>query len=790
MAEPLNPVTERAAGSGRMPKAHSRSNEGALAAASEMSGSPLESTRVMDEGAGEPERRTPHLRPVWIVLLLLIPCLALTIYYSHYAMPGSAEADSILPSAGYAFVLLLINLDLIGLVVLTLLLSRNLIKTYFERRHRLLGSGFRTKLVAAFIGFALIPTVLLAVVASGLVNKAVDVWFNEQIDQVLKDAHDVARMYRDEHIALTVNSARAIGREIYREDLMTPEQRELLIAAMARKRAEHNVAGVEVFSAKMETLTKAVDSQVPAMVLDLPVGQLVLQVLNGNRELTAVQESSNGRLIRAGVPVPSNMKQGAVVGVVVVDDYVPESLLSKWEGISHQYTEYKQIKGMKNPIKAGAYLFVGVITVMILFSATWFGFYVARGITVPIQRLAEATEAIAKGNLNVRIKAKATDEIGTLVDSFNRMTQDLRASKTKLEEVNTSLRKSNQELDDRRAYTEAVVDTIAAGVLSIDRGGIITTFNPSAERILGVWGDHLRNRPVNEAFKALGLDLFQTAYDRILADGRETLSLEGPMEVQGKFLTVGLNLSRMRNEAGQDLGFVLVFEDLTELIKAQKVAAWQEVARRVAHEIKNPLTPIQLSAQRLRKKFFEKAPDFETIFDESTNVIVNEVGSLKHMIDEFSKFARMPVPQMARQCLHEVIKEVVSLYGGAHRDIAFHVELDETLPLLNFDRGQIKRVLVNLFDNAVQAMNQKGSLWVTTKHDYKRHRAIVSVADEGIGIHPDDQDRLFVPYFSRKKTGTGLGLAIVHRIITDHDGSIRAANNHPKGAVFTFELPV
>ena len=745
-----------------------------------------------EEGAAEAERRGPHVGPVWIVLLLLIPCLVLTVYYSHYALPGKTEPDSLLPlpSAGYAFVLLLINLDLIGLVVLSLLLSRNLIKAYFERRHRLLGSGFRTKLVAAFIGFALIPTVLLAVVLSGLVNKAVDVWFNDQIEHVLKDAYDVARMNRDGHIALAVNSARAIGREIFREDMMTAEQRDLLVAAMSRKRVEHNVAGVEVFSSKMETLTKAVDANVPAMVLDLPVGQLVLQVLNGNRELTSVQESQNGRLIRAGVPIPSNMKQGAVAGVVVVDDYVPESLLTKWEEVTRQYAEYKQMKAMKNPIKAGAYLFVGVITVMILFSATWFGFYVARGITVPIQRLAEATVAIARGNLSVRIAAKATDEIGTLVDSFNRMTHDLKVSKSKLEEVNNSLRQSNLELDDRRAYTEAVVETIAAGVLSIDRAGIITTFNPSGERILGVWGDRLRGRPLNEAFKELGLDLFQTAYDRILADARDSLSLEGPMEVQGKFLTVGLNLSRMRNEAGQDLGFVLVFEDLTELIKAQKVAAWQEVARRVAHEIKNPLTPIQLSAQRLRKKFSEKSPDFERIFNEATEVIVSEVNSLKEMVDEFSKFARLPLPQPVRQSIHDVIREVVSLYSGAHKDIEFVVDLDETLPPLNLDREQLKRVFVNLLDNAIQAMNQRGRLWIATRHDYKRHRAVVSVADEGMGIHLEDQERLFVPYFSRKKTGTGLGLAIVHRIITDHDGHIRAANNQPKGAVFTFELPV
>jgi two-component system nitrogen regulation sensor histidine kinase NtrY len=246
----------------------------------------------------------------------------------------------------------------------------------------------------------------------------------------------------------------------------------------------------------------------------------------------------------------------------------------------------------------------------------------------------------------------------------------------------------------------------------------------------------------------------------------------------------------MRDEANHDLGFVLVFEDLTELIKAQKVAAWQEVARRVAHEIKNPLTPIQLSAQRLRKKFFEKSPDFDEVFDDATNVIINEVGSLKHMADEFSKFARLPAPQMTRQSLHDVLREVVTLYRAAQKDIDLIVELDEDLPSINFDREQLKRVFVNLFDNAIQAMNQKGRLWVSTKYDTKRRRAVVTVADEGPGIAPEDQERLFVPYFTRKKTGTGLGLAIVRRIITDHEGQIQAGNNQPKGASFTFDLPV
>jgi two-component system nitrogen regulation sensor histidine kinase NtrY len=446
---------------------------------------------------------------------------------------------------------------------------------------------------------------------------------------------------------------------------------------------------------------------------------------------------------------------------------------------------------MKNPIKGGAYLFVAVVTVLILFGATWFGFYVARGITVPIQRLAEGTEAIAKGNLDINIDVKATDEIGTLVQSFNRMTTDLRTSKSRLEEVNLSLLQSNVEIDQRRAYTEAVVETIAAGVLSIDMAGLVTTFNPSAERILGVKSEELRGRPVYEAFKQFSLFLFQKAYDQMLVEQTDSLSMEGQMETpNGRLLTLGLSISRMQNEAGHDLGFVFVFEDRTEFIKAQKTAAWQEVAQRIAHEIKNPLTPIQLSAQRLRKKFFEKSTGFEEIFDQATGVIINEVNSLKDMVDEFSKYARMPLPKVSRQSLHDIIQKVLSLYTGAHRDVEFILQLDEGLPDLNCDPEQMRRVFVNLFDNAIQAINDRGKIWVTTEADWRRHRAVIRVADDGIGIQPEDQKKLFVPYFSKKRTGTGLGLAIVHRIISDHNGTIHAENNHPQGALFRFDLPL
>ena len=751
--------------------------------------SKLKGRLILEDEPGS-KARSLHLKPILIVLFLLVPCIFLTMYYAQYGGFGGRSTDSLLPSASYALVLFLVYLDVVGLVVLTLLLSRNLIKAYFERRHRLWGSGFRTKLIAAFIGFSLIPTVLLAVMASGVINEVMKVWFNKQIEEVLKDSEELSRMYHEGHLALAAQSARAISKEIYREDFLRPDHRELLTAAMARKRAEFNLTDVEVFSSKLELLVRKTAPEATDRMFHLPVGQLVRRVLDSHEEVTSVQVVQAGRLIRAAVPIASNTQPGEIDGVVVVNTYVSESILAKMQGIAKQYTDYRQMKALENPIKAGAYLFVAVLTVLLLFSATWFGFYVARGITVPIQKLAEGTKAVARGDLNVRIKVNATDEIGTLIDSFNRMTEDLSNNKGELEEANQSLKQSNVEADRRRAYTEAVVDTIASGVMSIDTQHTITTFNHSAERILGVRGDAVRRRLAFDVFKSHQFTLFQEAYDRILRDRQDSLTLAGQMEVQGKLLTMGLNLSRMRNETGKDLGFVFVFEDRTELIKAQKTAAWQEVAQRVAHEIKNPLTPIQLAAQRLRKKFFEGSADFKDIFDQSTNVIVNEVGSLKRMVDEFSKFARMPAPHMARESLHDIIEKVSALYRGGHHDVEFIPAFDSLVPDINIDREQMRRVFVNLFDNAIQAMKQKGRVWVATKMDWNQKRVRVTVADEGPGIPQEDQEQLFVPYFSRKRTGTGLGLAIVHRIVTDHNGTIQASNRHPQGALFIIELPV
>jgi two-component system nitrogen regulation sensor histidine kinase NtrY len=733
------------------------------------------------------DRPAHYLRPILIVLAFLIPMVYLTVYYNDKTQfSDKTQATRFVPSN--ILVLALLNVDIILLVLLILLLSRNLVKAFFERRQRLLGSGFRTKLIAAFVGFTLIPSLLLVGFAGSLLSQSIDHWFGQEVEHALKDSQDVVQAHWRGYETVALNAARAISREIYADGLLDAVHQETLTVAMQRKRLEYGVGGVEVYSATKDLLTRAVDSRIPLHILDNPDNRVVDKALS-HGEYNESHITDSGDLIRAAVTIPSVKGAREVDGVVIVDTYLPESLVTKMKRVVQSYKDYKQAKAYKNPVKAQYIALVLGIGLVIVLSGIWFGFQIAKGITVPIQKLAEGTKAVAAGDLNFRITAKGTDEIGVLVDSFNRMTQDLKFSKAELEQANASLQHSNIELDRRRAYIETVLDNIGSGVLSVDAGDRIATFNRSAERILSLKAEEIRGLSLIDVFKPIGLTMFMELVERLRTSTRETVAWEGQAELRGNTLVLGLNASRLRNETGRELGSVIVFEDLSALIKGQKAAAWQEVAQRIAHEIKNPLTPIQLSAERLRKKFFEKAGDFNDIFDQSTMTIVNEVNSLKRMVDEFSNFARLPAPVMERQSLHAALQDVILFYSAAHRDIEFLAKLDENLPWIMIDREQMKRVFVNIFDNAVQAMNGKGRLWVTTRAETKLRKIIIEVADEGVGIQPGDQENLFLPYFSKKKTGTGLGLAIVHRIISDHDGRIRAANNVPKGAIFTIELP-
>ncbi len=726
----------------------------------------------------------PHssYRPILITVGFLILTVSLTIIQVYFR---KIEGTSLI--ASNILVLTLINVNLILLVLLLLLLSRNLVKLYFERRQRVPGSGFRAKLIFAFIGFTLIPSILLFVANGLLTNSLVENWFNLQVENSLKDSLEVAQIHYRSFQDNAIYFAKGLSRMIAEEGLID-ENRGLLKKVIRQKQREYNLGAVEVFSVKGDAIATAISRELQKTPYVLPERDFVKKGLKGE-EIVNINPLGKGDIVRGIVPLRSASSSN-VVGAVVVSYYISQGLVARADGITKTFEEYKQVKAFKKPIKSNYLLFFLIITTVIIFSATWFGFYLARGITVPIQKLAEGTKAIAQGNLDFKIDVKANDEIGVLVDSFNLMTEDLKVSKEDLEKANVSLRESNIELDRRRTYIETVLENIATGVISINREGQITTFNRSAERILGIRAEDIRGKSYRELFKLLRLERAESLIRRISERGQAIVGEEFQLVANKRVLHLRLNVSSLLDNQGEFIGMVIVFEDLSELIKAQKVAAWEEVARRIAHEIKNPLTPIQLSTQRMRKKFFENSQDFADIFNSCTNTIIQEVNSLKSLVDEFSNFARMPAVNPVPGDLHDVIKEVIHLYQGSPKGLKIITNLAPDLPVVNFDGEQMKRVFINLFENGIAAMDGNGHLWIATSFDQRLKVVRIEVADEGAGIQPEDKDKLFLPYFSKKRTGTGLGLAIVNRIVAEHNGYIRVENNEPKGVIFIIELPV
>ncbi len=719
------------------------------------------------------KRAKSAFRPVVITSLLLAISMTLTFFLFRSVQHPSLFSTNIL-------VLTLVNVNITLAILLILFLSRNIIKLYFERRRY--KSRFKTKLVAAFLGLSMIPSVLLFVVASGLLTSSIENWFSIQVERSLDHSLEIAQSYYQALQEGVSTDAREIGTILAGQNfpLGTPED---LVRLLREK--QKTATAIQLF-----TLTDSGQIQFLASLPEIssegqpvpPSDDFLKQALQG--PITAIQTTHAGDLIRAAIPVQND---GRVVAALVVDRLIPSSVVQKMEEIKKESEEYKQLKAFKNPIKGSYILSFFIILLLIVFSAIWFGFYLARSITIPLQRLAEATERVAGGNLDFQIDVTAADELGVLVDSFNKMTSDLSQSQKKVEEANHSLTQTNQALERERAYMEGLLKNIGAGVVSVDAKGMITTFNPSAEKILELSS--------KAAIGANAIELFSLkkmgAMAGLLRKMRtaKTMEEEIHMEVHGKLLTLRVVLSALQRDDGHPLGDVIVFDDVTELIRAQKLATWQEVARRIAHEIKNPLTPIQLSTERLRKKYLDRSDDFDKVFDESTQTVINEVHGLKTLVDEFSNFARLPPARPSLQKIDPILQEVVSLYQTSQKDIVISSSFDENLPALNLDRDQIKRVFVNLFENAVEAMGGRGTLQISTFYDIELRRARVTVSDEGEGIATEDTDKLFLPYFSRKKGGTGLGLAIVNRIVLDHNASIHVTPREPKGTTFTIAFP-
>lgn len=682
----------------------------------------------------------------------------------------------------------MINIITLLIILFAYLLARNIFKMFKERQMNKMGARLRTKLVLAFISLSLFPTLLLFLVSAGYISNSIQNWFNKQIETSLDESMEVAQTYYKNSAANALYYGEQISRFIKDRKLLNDENQPALKALILEKQKEYNLGVVEVFSSQREELVRAANPKLPVSEFTSPSSEDLNRGLKG-KELSRVNSIGKADLIRGIVPVFSTWNDKDVVGVVVVNYYVPYSLVSKMKEITSSYHEFRQLKILKKPITTTYILTLLLITIVIITLAVWFGVNLARSLTDPIQDLADATRQIADGNLDIELGGESQDEIGQLIGSFNRMAADLRTNQLALRHANQDLSRSNLEIEGRRRYMETVLSHITAGVISTDSHGIITTINRSAERLLDLGAGPATGRHFKDVLEAGHLDIVKDMLREIVLQKQDILNRQ--IEIQGAEGKVALqiNLTLLKDESGEFLGTVAVLDDLTHLLKVQRMAAWREVARRIAHEIKNPLTPIQLSAQRLRKRYLSRFTDDDNVFDQSTSTIIRSVEELKTLVNEFSQFARMPAAHPMSCSLNSIIAEAVTLYSEAHRQVNISFTATSALPDLMLDRDQIKRVIINLLENAVAAVENGGDVHVSTDYNPELKLASFSVADTGHGISREDKPRLFEPYFSTKKSGTGLGLAIVNTIISDHHGFIRVRDNEPKGTKFIIELP-
>ena len=706
-----------------------------------------------------------------IIILLIIFFFAIEFFIGEGQEFPPTSSTTILLSLLQIIVLLLF-------LILFFVLGRNLTKLYLERKRKVIGAHFKTKLVLFFIALSLIPTLLLFLFASDLINRNIEQWFKSPLDKIMDDTKNLADGFQANSKEITFHYARQLRYAVEQQKLMLPENRKPLMEFVRTKLAEYDLDEIGVYIDSEELFAY--------LNLDLPLqdyksldSDIVDRAKMGNL-VNSIEPMGNGEMIRRGIPFYS---PGTGLVLVTAGKFLPQSYSLRIKNISTYVERYQQLKAQKSPVKNFYIITLVFIALLIIFAASWVGFHLAKAITVPIEKLAQATKKVSKGNLDVRVEDPASDEIGILIDSFNQMVTDLKES-------NHDIAQKTSELEARKQYIEAILNNITTGVITLDAKGKITTINPSAREMLAIPGGNI----IGKNFKEILSSPVYAEVSKTIEQGIQNKFRLYDKEININFgainRTLSLTLSPIRHSGHTFSGLIVVLDNLTQLIRAQKIAAWQEVAQRLAHEIKNPLTPIQLSAERIKKKLGENKRKYDGIINIGANTIIREARTIKALVDEFSNFARMPKIQIQPGNIHEIIEQTVSLFKSVFTDIEFNVVFSSQVPSsIQIDPEQMKRAFINILDNAVYAVNKKGEIKIKTTFRRKNRKVNIEIVDSGHGVPLNDKNKLFLPHFSTKKKGTGLGLTIVNKIISDHNGSINVENNHPHGAKFIIQLP-
>ena len=740
---------------------------------------------VLHQPYTKAQRRQKRRLVRWVIAICLglVPVFIWlqSLLYTH---------ETALPISNDILIFAFININLLLVLLVLFLVLRSLAELFFERRANRSGRTLKTKLIASFLSLTFFPTILLFFVSLHFVSTSMDYWFNSSIEdslqKSLKLAQSILADAKQEVEMMSKGLAERLeGLEITTYTIQT------VGVALDNILKFNTINGPDAI-----TLLTDIDTEISILgpltqniiLPKIPI-ETMQKVRDGHSREILIQETNRGDLVRCVAEVQLGRDQPRKA-ILITSLLVKSEQLDRMTAISQGIESYRQLKHFKDPFKFWLIIILLIMTLLIMFAAIWFGLYISRGITTPLQKLAIATRRVAEGDLEFEMEQESSDEIGLLVNSFNTMTSNLSSSNKKLAETHTALRLSSQESEQRRRYIEIILQNVSAGVISLDEHGRITTFNRFAERLLHIDRSYFLGKSYTEVLPESQAGTIQGFIDELNITGKNTVEQHLRIKIMGKTYSLLVNFTRLEDEQNTPLGFVLVFDNLTKLEKMQRIAAWREVARRIAHEIKNPLTPIQLSAQRLRRRYPQILAEPDGVFDQCTSMIVKQVDELKRLVSEFSQFARMPRVQKSPSDISQLIAETLVLYTEAHKHITFSCREKEPIAPFSFDAEQIKRCLINLIDNAVAVLPGGGTIAIELSLDHAEGMVVIAVADDGPGISSENKLKLFEPYFSTKRTGTGLGLAIVSTIITDHMGTIRVQDNSPRGSVFVIELPL
>lgn len=766
--------------------------------------------RLSDRRKGK--RRRVVLWTLGVTVLLLLFVIVSQQLWLWNIIPLDTASDTVVLYA-------LSSLNFIAFVVFSFIFVRNLLKLRRERRARELGSKIKTRLLVYFIGISFLPIIAMAVFSYLFLNRSLEKWFSKLPEDVVTEALEVQREAVDSQYRSLRETALLLGVVLSKQ----PEaERQDTLNQMV---AKGQLSAVEIVDAQGTRLaqSKANLPQDENAELDTLLyrarqvkGDVGESLVDGEGfDIVTVLISPDQTLILATARRASTDLNNTITG---------------------SQSEYQKLVARQRKVRWLGISTLGLMTLMLLFVSSWVAIHLARGIATPIKGLAEASNEIARGNLTHRVIPGADDELALLAHSFNQMTAQLEENRARIDAGSEELRDKNFALEERRNYIETVLESLTTGVVSLDGEDRVTTINEAAARML-----RLSDAQVKKSIGSMRLEQLIGADDRVVLErllrrarrtghSTEQAQLSGAGPIETGPLSVALTATALRgangsgsvskgaNGSGQ--GVVFVIEDLSELLAAQRAAAWSEVARRMAHEIKNPLTPIQLSAERIARSYRRNGAVDEqnggnqngakaranlgangldddgrigAVIDECTETITREVAGLKAMVDEFSRFARLPLARLEPADLNQVVLNAVALYEDRLNGVELRTQLDPAMPVASLDSEQLRRVFVNLIDNALAAMNElagERTIAIATRYDRARGVLIAEVVDTGHGIRLGDFKRLFQPYFSTRGSGTGLGLAIVQRIVLEHHGRIRAEANAPRGARFIIELPV